>query len=700
MVLTIQPQVSGTVARPAAEGLPFKPGQVLEALVLGKTPDGLVALKIGDVVVNAQLPQTLPAGTTLQLQVKMGGASPQLAMVGTPTLPATVAQTASALPLAAMQVTPPVTNGPVAAASEAIPSPAGAPTTQQVAVPSGAPQLTTGVITATAQPAGAVVPTPSQAPATPAAPAPLPQSAPPSSGGPVPPQAIIQAAPVPPSAGPIADSAQAPAALSSSSASLSPNATAPVPTTTRPQVSSNAPATGGTVQPSAQTMQPASSAAIVAPALAASPAVAVGASPTGAAPPASVPGPAATVAQPGIAASASPATSAPLPAARPSVPSLPAQAASAATPVSPASGVQPQATPATSPTPAATPAAVTAEPVAPSPLLVAQGAVRQPATMADMPRPAVPVAAGTPRPVSAPASPAAALAQMVPEALARQNSVAPLLASLAAVLGKPSTLPEPVLRAALQVLGARVQMPVNGPTAEQLQAAVAKSGLYLEAALAKGAAPAGDLKSGLVALKGALAAFLGGNPAPVEAAKQAAPPLRGMPPRAESLDLPPLPDAPREAGRTLHSQADAALSRVKLMQFASLPDADPARPLAPELRMEVPFLIGHELVMAQFQVTRDSTRRQAEGKRGWTMRFAMNFASAGEVGAEVGLFGRSVNVALWAADPDTAADLEAALPELAPALAALGLEPGGVRVRPVPHEPPPAASGQYLDSRT
>ena len=287
---------------------------------------------------------------------------------------------------------------------------------------------------------------------------------------------------------------------------------------------------------------------------------------------------------------------------------------------------------------------------------------------------------------------------MVPEALARQNSLAPLLASLASIVAKPGALPEPVLRAALQVLGQRVQVPASGPTAQQLETAVAKSGVYLEAALSKGT-PAPDLKSGLAALKGALATWLGGNPAPVTATQQAAPPLRGMPPRAEAVDLPPLPEAPREAARALHSQADAALSRLKLMQLASLPDADPARPVQPELRIEVPFLIGQQLVMAQFQVTRDAARQKSEGKRGWTLRFAMNFPSAGEVGAEVGLLGRAVNVALWAADADTATQLEAALPELAPALAALGLEPGAVRVRNLPPEAPRPQSGQYLDSR-
>ncbi len=231
-----------------------------------------------------------------------------------------------------------------------------------------------------------------------------------------------------------------------------------------------------------------------------------------------------------------------------------------------------------------------------------------------------------------------------------------------------------------------------------MKTAIEKSGVFLEASLAKAPAPAADMKSALTALKSSLATWLGGNPAPVDAARQVPPPLRGMPPRAQKAELPALPDGVRDVGRILHHQADAALSRVKLMQLASLPDADPARPATPELRTEIPFLIGSELVMAQFQVTRDAARRKADGKRGWTMRFAMNFSGTGEVGAEVGLIGRSVSVALWAAEPETARRLEAALPELAPALAGLGLEAGAIRVRSSPPAPEPPPSGRYLDS--
>src|SRR5690606_26533514 len=135
----------------------------------------------------------------------------------------------------------------------------------------------------------------------------------------------------------------------------------------------------------------------------------------------------------------------------------------------------------------------------------------------------------------------------------------------------------------------RLQLPASGPTALALKTAIEKSGVFLEASLAKAGAPAADMKSALTALKSSLATWLGGNPAPVDAARQAAPPLRGMPPRVEQIDGPPLPDGMRDVGRILHHQADAALSRVKLMQLASLPDADPARPVTSELRTEIPF---------------------------------------------------------------------------------------------------------------
>ncbi|MEO6012057.1 MAG: flagellar hook-length control protein FliK [Devosia sp.] len=371
------------------------------------------------------------------------------------------------------------------------------------------------------------------------------------------------------------------------------------------------------------------------------------------------------------------------------VPGAAGQPAAALT-VSPSATVAAQAVP-----------VVTEEPQAASPLLVAQIAARPPATVADLPKsPPQPAVAGQQGPPPMPATPQAALAQMLPEALAKQNSLGPLLSSLATMVAKQGALPEPVLRAAMEVLAQRIAMPANGPTADMLKAAIAKSGIYLEAGLSTATPPSGDLKAGLTALKGALATWLGGTPAPVAPGKQTPPPLKGMPLRGEIVETAPLPVSPREAGRVLHGQADSALSRVKLMQLASLPDVAPQRAAAAEQRIELPFLIGNELVMAQFQVSRDGGRQKSEAKRGWSMRFAMSFSGTGEVGAEVGILGKSVNVALWAVEPETAERLNAALPELGKALAALGLDPGGVRVRSAPPEMPKPGSGHLLDSLT
>jgi hypothetical protein len=69
------------------------------------------------------------------------------------------------------------------------------------------------------------------------------------------------------------------------------------------------------------------------------------------------------------------------------------------------------------------------------------------------------------------------------------------------------------------------------------------------------------------------------------------------------------------------------------------------------------------------------------------------------VGAEIGLLGKSVNVALWAEEPALAADIEAMLPELAPALTRLGLEPGAIRIRHGAPTAPPPGAGSLVDSR-
>jgi hypothetical protein len=619
-----------------AEAFVLKVGQTLQAVVAGKAENGLTLLKIGDQLVKAALPEAIPPGTTLQLQVKSGGAAPQLVIVAQ-----TPPQGRSAAPAALVETRP---------ASPVLPSPTAevAPRGQTVTPNGESPPVLRPASSPVESSAVVAAPRTASVPAAPAGPV---QTASPGT-----PPIALGTAPV------SHDPAPQVARVAQGQPVQAAAAPPPVP-----------PATPG---PAASLLPSASSPELV---------LREAALPPVAAPPA-IPAvvaqrPATVVAAP---PAATPVSVSPPPAATDTGPASSPPSTSAPMPVGPAP-VLPEA------------------PHLAHPLLVAQSAPRSPVTVAELPKLATPLLTGpavsTAPSSPPPATPQAALAQLLPEALARQDSPAPLLQSLAALVQKPSIFPEPVLRAALGVLAQRIVVTAGRVEAADLERAVQRSGLGLEATLAKGdaAAPA-DAKAGLLALRAALAKWLGEGPPAATARDTAPPPLRGLPLRAPAIEAPPLPDAPRDALRAVHSQADAAVSRLKLMQLASLPDTDPARPSQPALRLELPLLIGHELVMAQLQVSRDGTRREAERKRGWTMRFALNFSATGEVGAEVGLLGKGVNVALWAAEPETAEAMQEALPELGVALEAIGLKPGALRIRQGTPQPEKPASGRLVDS--
>lgn len=618
-----------------AEALVLKVGQVLDAVVVGKTPEGFTALKIGDQVVMAKLPQlSLGAGSTVQLQVKVAGAAPQLQLLTLP--PAAAAATPQTLARPTVAIQAPATSVALQVAAEPV-----------AVVERGA------AVTSLPQ---------SQAPARPSV---------------------------------KAESQQGLAALRSQTES------APAPIT----VPASAEAEGEAAVPARQSAAPVARA----PDVPSAPKVATG-HPATIAPQAA---PTAAV-QAGreplvvaVAARVTPTPAAPAPEAVPPTPVAMPQSSGLS-----ASASQPQpAIPTTQSAPAPATATVVAasgeavEPPAPNPLLIAQAVARPPASPADLPRSVV-VSSPSPQTATAqapplPATPHAALAQMLPEALGRQDSAGPLLVSLAAAVQKPGVLPEPVLRAALGVLAQRIVVSDGKVQATQIEQAVARSGVTLEASLLNATPQPRDAKAGLLALREALGKWLGGEAAPAVSGRDPAPPpIKGLPLRAVPTDPPPLPDSAKDIGRLLHGETDAAVSRLKLMQLASLPDSsDPGKPNAPTLRMELPFLIGHELVMAQIQVGRDGSRREAERKRGWTMRFALNFSATGEVGAEVGVLGKAVNVALWAAEPETAVAMNEMLPDLARALEAVGLKPGAMRIRQgAPNEPTRPAAGRLLDS--
>ncbi len=294
---------------------------------------------------------------------------------------------------------------------------------------------------------------------------------------------------------------------------------------------------------------------------------------------------------------------------------------------------------------------------------------------------------------------------MVQQAIPRQDSVVGLTTALTAAAGR-FALPEPVAKAAQQVLALRV--PLDGARLDgtMIKTAVQRSGVFQEALLAsgQGAQAAGDTKTALLGLRQTLGNWLG-QQAPVAQVAAVAPPMRGVQLRARAGDggTPNLPDDLMEAGKVLLERTEAALSRMRLHQNASLPDTNSVRQDS-QWSLDLPVVIAGQQHLLQMQIHRDDTAdNQAPEDRGWQIRFAINLAGAGEIGAQIAMKSKSTGVMLWADQPETAAALAAGIEELKGELASIGLVPGAVVVRtgpPVaPQKQPAGYAGQHLDAR-
>ncbi|MBF0678154.1 MAG: flagellar hook-length control protein FliK [Devosia sp.] len=330
----------------------------------------------------------------------------------------------------------------------------------------------------------------------------------------------------------------------------------------------------------------------------------------------------------------------------------------------------------------------------------------QPVTVSQAPSPAIPGASAPPANPSAAASantasmaraatpygpvlpaPAgqgqvqAALAQMVQHAIPQQGSVAGVTGLLTALMSQ-SGLPEPLLKAARQVLG--TQLDINGkPDAAALKSAVAKSGLFQEAALAanRPAAAAGDMKSALLSLRQGLAQWLGAE-AQLSPILRVPPPLRGMIPRVRQVEpLPPvLPLDGENAGRLLLERTDGALSRLRLQQHASLPEAAQRNEM--QWNTDLPIAVAGYQTILQLQIHQDAHADAIDAEdRSWQVSFATNLPELGEVGAQVSLRGKLTGILLWAERKEVVADLTAGLDALRQELSGVGLLPGAIVVR-------------------
>lgn len=205
-----------------------------------------------------------------------------------------------------------------------------------------------------------------------------------------------------------------------------------------------------------------------------------------------------------------------------------------------------------------------------------------------------------------------------------------------------------------------------------------------------------------------LAAALTRRDAPETPAAQTstavAPPYRGARLAAQAVAMPSIaPDAaPQEIAHKLIAESDGALARQTLLQAASLPEqpSHPRAEAAQRWNFEVPFATPQGTAIAQFEVSRDGSARQADAQpRTWRARFSLDVEPMGPVHAMIALSGARTSVTLWAERAATAARLNEHATRLSEALRAAELEPADVqfRVGAPPAMARQAAPGRFMD---
>ncbi|MCO5091878.1 flagellar hook-length control protein FliK [Bosea sp. (in: a-proteobacteria)] len=337
---------------------------------------------------------------------------------------------------------------------------------------------------------------------------------------------------------------------------------------------------------------------------------------------------------------------------------------------------------------------------------------------------------GSPAPdpaaASNPAASARALAgPLLGPVLQRQAGLAPLFANLRAVAeGSVSlSLPKTLLPAIDRILAQAVPAERQAPTAATLKQAFQGSGLFLDTRQAAGlpAPRQGDLKAGLQALRETLLPIVDalspepktGSPArrdapaaqePADQSARPAPPRRDGPLLAQPAAAPSLTagEKPLAIATTLLDQTEAALDRIKLTQYASLP-ADTARPdgTQPGGRWlaEIPVAFQHGTAILPLQVEREAPRRDAQGLSPplWRIRFALDVEPMGPLQGVVTLQGRDVGVSLWAEREETSRLLRGAAQGLEGALLDADFASGAVDVHTGQPRVMQPTAGQFLD---
>ncbi|RKE73074.1 flagellar hook-length control protein FliK [Pseudorhodoplanes sinuspersici] len=281
--------------------------------------------------------------------------------------------------------------------------------------------------------------------------------------------------------------------------------------------------------------------------------------------------------------------------------------------------------------------------------------------------------------------------------VSQQSGLAQLYGDLDAAITR-TDLPQAVRAAAQSVLSLRM----DAGHADALKTAVLKSGLFTEAMLAAGLAPAGDMKTALLSLRQTLQSWLGVSVPETRADPQLPPPFRGAAPVAQQPAVSPLAmlDA-RAAGFQLLAETDGALARQTLLQIASLPDAVAPQQTdaSPKLTMDIPLATPLGTAIIQLQIEHDEERQDGEASREktWRINLAIDLEPLGPVRASVSQIGGLTHVALMAERKDSAKALRDDLPMLEASLAEAALDVGDLQCRTGKPQISSAPAGLFVD---
>lgn len=268
--------------------------------------------------------------------------------------------------------------------------------------------------------------------------------------------------------------------------------------------------------------------------------------------------------------------------------------------------------------------------------------------------------------------------------LPRQASVAPLLANLGWIAnGKESagSLPSSVSQAANK-LWLALPTPATLSEPDGLQTAIARSGAFLEAALASGdrrtlaASLQHDFKGLLLNLSHVLR-NQGARPtaATTESSAHSPLPLAGGP----LTSLPATPatlavvETPGQQMNELARQSEGALARMTTLQAtASSTQDSPVQ----HMLVEIPVRHGDRASVLRLRIEHDRSQQRAgrESSDAWAIEAAMDLGSVGALHARVTLQGHRIGVQLRAESAAVVDTLIARSPELESMLREAGLE--------------------------